>query len=1754
MSGFEIELPSSPDPLGDESVVIPPSSAAPPSTAKTRRVLQSAVSSRFSALPGTSPRKRMFALDVGDEITHQTIYVTVEAGPDGLPITRTGPGGSSVNRRLFGSPTPQTSPRRGVKTTTTTIPLRGLTDDEADAMSVPRRRRRSSGRPDTPTTAGPKKKKKGTPTPKASTRKPRRTPTPSSDALQSEMPAVLDQPTPRRRGRPPKRKVDDAPPEQDDPNASQTAPRKRGRTARRQSLDADALDLLAADNYHDNDDAEPRSHKSPTPQSLDVLQNPISNPTVGDGGVEDLDEDEEEDPFLAIPSDPLSEHDGRPRQGDQSMEFSDSAAAQQYGQGPRVLEGDQGSPPPEMDDYAPMMDYDDRSDGGSQHSEHMPSPARGQHLYNEELGDQGHLPGESDDYAPMVDRDDKSDIESQHSEATPRAEGQAEHQSSQLEDQGPLPDGSDDYAPVDHDDESDLESRHSEDNPGAAEHRSSELGDQGALPGESDEHAPMMDHEDREDKESRHSESTPRAARHVEHQSSELEDQGPLPGDLDDYAPMVDHDDRSDTESHHSGHTAQSGEHPDNTVDPETFTMIGIETMPSFQGKRDVPTSDLPEIGENTSLFINKTLDSLRQEFVASEADDGEVDLLGSREQTPAEVETERPAVATAVPQHQDQPSNPPANRSFRSIAWSPATLEQEGPSAATSSPWNRPQSSQSPSIHLAYNRSQSLRRSKASLAHVASERSQYRLDTSTRTVRHREANDSRLSPDELNAVSDADSFSDIPEEVLAAAVSQEELQPFEGQIKDEHGWAVDVGQEVAAEKGYSHMVESAGFQNNDHYETTTSTPNRPNHDQADDETISQRSVSRSAQSMGRSSQGTQHSSPPHSIRSRLGPKRLLTPPDETTSSSNHGTPAGDHIQNAGVTSATPDDIGSSPPEITTFHQVDERQMSFSRRDSDTPANPPPSIHLQPVHERITYAAGFTTQTYGHRPGLSPIVRAGSRLQNILSDPPSPSGRSSVLGSPFKGSVKDSSPLEIPQAEDAAQNDASPKSTSQNPPVQPAPQPTQSAAESPTKSWAMSLAPLGRIKNMVSHFTSPKVDVAQAPEDPFGPSSPIRERPGSAFMDRIKQASREGSAHSSRASVARATAGDNDERSSAGDPTPRAPERNTSSEKTQNTGMFGSGLFRGRLQHVGPSKSLDGAMDEEPRAMFVDRRSEQTQTNELEQRPADSERHTRQPRTEDAEQLPGDAQSQLLEEDGQWSDQGAMQVDDAPADDEQSEEEDIWAIEADRTASSPTAQERANESINPFRKSGLSIDWGTRSTITQPARSSVLKKSAGSARQDQLEDLDNYSLIGLNSGDSNQPSAKKPSPEAQTQPKRADLSDFFSSSPNFIERERRKQALLAESAAQEAASNQLTHIASPQMTGDTQNTTSSSQRQPSSSSSRASPDLPSPGAEARQRAAQAAPSHASSSLTPERPRRPQHRPAPPPSQNDNDNDAALFETWSVSSSRAPSERPHVTGPLSDARPSSPDAIERPSTPVERADAAFGRAPLLKALPAGRAASPSKSCLRSPLKPKTPGRVVEFTSSTLSPNAEAQARAAYVSGASTVLAPAASLPDGQRLSGRNDNESSSAALDAYARPNQPHHHQQQQQQQQHYEHDQDEPVDPPLSQTRWSRKHWLLLDEFLQSYRRDPRGFRAEYCSEVVMLSPEKRRSRTLLGKLVTTSSQGGEEMVLEQWHLDVADAFRDEVGGWPEVVLVKRLFALIVGEERRRLGLVPTRR
>jgi hypothetical protein len=117
--------------------------------------------------------------------------------------------------------------------------------------------------------------------------------------------------------------------------------------------------------------------------------------------------------------------------------------------------------------------------------------------------------------------------------------------------------------------------------------------------------------------------------------------------------------------------------------------------------------------------------------------------------------------------------------------------------------------------------------------------------------------------------------------------------------------------------------------------------------------------------------------------------------------------------------------------------------------------------------------------------------------------------------------------------------------------------------------------------------------------------------------------------------------------------------------------------------------------------------------------------------------------------------------------------------------------------------------------------------------------------------------------------------------------------------------------------------------------------------------------------------------------------------------------------------------------------------------------------------------------------------------------------------------------------------------------------PPTKSTTktnaWTKSHWLHLDALLQARKLGALSFQLQNPS-----TPSVGHDcRHLLGKHVTAQ---GETMTLERWHLDVVEAFlsQEDASGEGDVEggaaqIAKRVFALLVGEERRRLGLVSGR-
>jgi len=203
-----------------------------------------------------------------------------------------------------------------------------------------------------------------------------------------------------------------------------------------------------------------------------------------------------------------------------------------------------------------------------------------------------------------------------------------------------------------------------------------------------------------------------------------------------------------------------------------------------------------------------------------------------------------------------------------------------------------------------------------------------------------------------------------------------------------------------------------------------------------------------------------------------------------------------------------------------------------------------------------------------------------------------------------------------------------------------------------------------------------------------------------------------------------------------------------------------------------------------------------------------------------------------------------------------------------------------------------------------------------------------------------------------------------------------------------------------------------------------------------------------------------------------------------------------------------------------------------------------------LKPKTPGRVVEFASSALSPLQQAEARAQKRAG----IVPSVQLPPPNRvyvtqLDDDEDKENSEYAgsehgdtTESVSSDSSP---------------IEEAPVAAPatkqqrpapekteawppacLSLRVWSRNHWLYLDALVQYRRKQP-------FPDEVILPQVKGMCDGFLDRLMDVEEGS---MYLEQWHLDVIEAFHSQVGGWNKDLLVRRLFSLLVGEKLRLEG------
>jgi len=833
---------------------------------------------------------------------------------------------------------------------------------------------------------------------------------------------------------------------------------------------------------------------------------------------------------------------------------------------------------------------------------------------------------------------------------------------------------------------------------------------------------------------------------------------------------------------------------------------------------------------------------------------------------------------------------------------------------------------------------------------------------------------------------------------------------------------------------------------------------------------------------------------------------RLLTP-DETPSP----VPSEDEEKNDDTKSPGPgpgQEIHSSPPipDAMTRGGLDAAVPRHARMNStETPAEQVSAFALK------TDSVVLAPPELHQRPTLSPIVRAGRALQLVTSDPPSPPGRGSVLRSPFRGSARSS------------QSPAPPSVTrkAESPAVQ---EPV--TVRKPELSW---LNPMGQFKNLVAasaRALSPRNVPVPDMEDPFGPNPTASPVPQSVrnFVSSLR--GRRSSAYVQETANASAAAVDIEDAMSwqGNDVIVQKPtkERSLSPELS--------------MHEVGHGEEVDS--NDDP-----------TQN----------------------EQNPQDHSNPL-------SDYEDQEMDD---------DDDLWAFEAERSMpASTTAVPSRTEEVEPPRRSKIPSPWrGSGDSQTDETGTHPVSKT--NVQQTDWEDMSMLSQQSRNTQDA--------AAQDQVAPKNVDLSAFFSSPAPLpgaqpdsgfglfkaLDAPRPKNIdtlpdaeLVSTSVPSVLGTGLYPNRPSAQPSPYKRFGAQQSTREARSQAKTIIDDIDSVLKPSRRNAV-TPPVEPSSPAAPDKtdfghiPQKMNFTPRSRQATND------LFQPR-ANSLFASSQMPvfaakAVVDTVEQHEESSPEiSFERPQ---------------LKALP-GRAPSPTKSCMRSPLKPKTPGRVVEFTSSTLSPLAQAQARAErrvssspekQLSPGSNASSVGSSAPEEDKENQGHTSESERGQeTDVQQRPNQG----------RQYQMNMPALTSQPsgalhsptkstfskpgpsasvshgmsaiitgiqkLSSCKWSYDHWVRLDQLLRARRQ---GFLQLQLQLKHAREPGSRgrslECQMLLGKWMRAR---GRQLTVEDWHLDVVDAFRDEVGWADDVDLAKRVLGLLIGEERRRLGLVPRRR
>ncbi|KAL2882336.1 hypothetical protein SGCOL_002074 [Colletotrichum sp. CLE4] len=1203
----------------------------------------------------------------------------------------------------------------------------------------------------------------------------------------------------------------------------------------------------------------------------------------------------------------------------------------------------------------------------------------------------------------------------------------------------------------------------------------------------------------------------------------------------------------------------------DTVAQGEDFSMIFANSIPSMRGHMSMHDLRSEDVGEETGLIVNQTLETLRRSGALHiDDDEDEIESIPTKQPSPVqdlqaqeeEVQSQQEIqthVESVVDTNVEEIESPVALPSLPRPDLPPPSLasKEKSPSRGYHSPGRARSSPRRKSIPLG----RQLMESKVKQMDAENSRLEEsgmdtsQIDNSFSSVPSRVldaatpgAKSTRRIPmvnDEMSVMY-VDDFSEIPEAYLEAATPGRPKLSEVNDLETQNELEQDIEQEAditqAHEETLMGEVHEKTIMNEAHEETITDEAHEETiMNEAPDEDHGEEDVEvEEAEEVEEEARKSSPKSAAPSIASvsytRSDSARMPTP-DDTPSPADIPVPQSDAKTIEAVQSSPTAAYSQLPDEPSSDLPVPDLTASLPAASNEyiTPLAPISSPIPSPDVNLLAPRAASPDN--GARPTLSPIVRAGRALQSVTSDASSPP-RQNSLGSPFRPTTSSSQP--------------------------------QSAAKS-TRSWTQPLSTL--IQAGAQFFGSPTRTAPQpqpqppAPQlsgqpfdDPFGTENDHTGQP--SFMEALSKSMRTSPA--------------------------REPEVSFS--------------MSGSLQ-VAPGDEVDEMswMQEAPAPReqpFAQSRLFHSSTNT-----ASRSMHSRRQSFEISLVSPDRAEDTEVEEE--------------QPEGEEEEDDDIWAVEASRPASNSDRQQSfAKKSVPslPPRRAAIPSPW-QKSAEPVPKQTLFTPAAARNRTSDFADgEVEDFSML------SQQQSRQKQIPQkafevAQRSSAKKDLAAFFSS-PNLLPGaegvkeilDKKRLNLQVGGAAQrpERVDTGLeTNSMFPSIPQKAFAPSASgrsdlfSPAKPSATKSVADtydysdpvsaikPSVLGKSVMDTRRELFASTSNPRSSI--------RHRSEIPDSQP-NMSDEVSFPSVPQKKNFTPNVGSQKTTAQNNLFSKAPSAAPVPSlTPVRmqltRADiqkwqessasaiaesspTATGaatsesesehRARILRPLP-DRNMSPTKSCLRSPLKPRTPGRVVEFTSSVLSPLAQAQVRAERrLSASSSGSAAAAQQQQQQRIAAimeeeekENGDAAAKAEVEAVMEEDQemnedmdvsmtdaPQTLNETQKQALLIQEQQQEPQ--RLSQTMWSRDHWLLLDDIIQLRREGPFDF--EFPDDFT------NKSAWLLGRSVNSH---GASLKLEQWHLDVVDAFQAEVGVWSEEALAKRVFSLIVGEELRRQGRVP---